>query len=83
MLGQPREQVFELGLVLRQGLVEHLLAGGVEGAGMVGLLAHVEPAPDVEAEVVVHDGHHPSIETTVVGVVMRQLPAPTLRRDLC
>jgi len=83
VLGQPREQVLELGLVLRQGLVEHLLAGDVEGAGVVGLFAHVEPAPDVEAELVVHDGHHPSIETTVVEVVMRQLPAPTLRRDLC
>ena len=57
--------------------------GGVESAGMVSFLAHVEAAPDVETGVVVHDGHHPSIETTVLGVVMRQLPAPTLGRDLC
>ncbi|WP_143814022.1 hypothetical protein [Luteococcus japonicus] len=37
------EQVFQHGLVLGQGLVEDLLPGSIECAGVVGLFAHVQP----------------------------------------
>ena len=62
MAFQPGEQFLELGLVLGQGFVEDPAAGSIECAGVVGLLAHVQPAPDVETGVLVHDDHYPSIE---------------------
>lgn len=55
------EEFLEALLVLGQGLVEDLPASSIQCAGVVAGLANVQPAPDVEAAVLIHDNRHPSI----------------------